>query len=274
MENSTPLYTLSLPDFGLLPISSTVSATKSSSGVNIHIWAEEFIDPPKNIGSFPESFTWKEFAKILVNLDEGFIGEDAIDKVVVTGIAGLRAECLKYAWATENNGSYPFDYTDLLNWTLSLEEDTIDYLDANFDFSIEGNDINILLELKEYIFDDDARALAEDILEKSKNGGFASINRIIEAAKVESENKRINAKAEESLILKRFAADIDKFSNKYSDVVGGNIAFRPPSDRLILTRWLKKYVIDHGEMPTGQHSIEMRWFGESRRGPGIIDFDK
>ena len=109
MENITPLYTVSLPDFGLSPISSTVSATKSSSEVNIHIWAEEFIDPPKNIGSFPNSFTWKEFAKILMNLDEGFIGEDAIDKVVVTGIAGLRAECLKYAWATENNGSYPFD---------------------------------------------------------------------------------------------------------------------------------------------------------------------
>jgi hypothetical protein len=273
MENSTPLFTLSLPDFGLSPISSTVSATKSSSGVNIHIWAEEFIDPPKNIGSFPESFTWKEFAKILANLNEGFIGEDAIDKVVVTGIAGLRAECLKYAWASENNGSYPFDYTDLLNWTLSLEENTIDYLDAHFDFSIEGNDISILLELKEYIFDDEARALAEDILEKSKNGGFASIVKMIEAAKVESENKRINEKEEESLIVEKFAAKIEEVSNKYSDVVGGNIAYRPPSDRLILTRWLKKHVIDHGEMPTGRHCVEVTWWGR-QRGPGVINFDE
>lgn len=271
MENITSLYTVSLPDFGLSPISSTVSATKSSSEVNIHIWAEEFIDPPKNIGSFPNFFTWKEFAKILMNLDEGFIGEDAIDKVVVTGVAGLRAECLKYAWATENNGTYPFDYTDFLNWTLSLEENTIDYLDANFDFSIEGNDISMLLELKEYIFDEEARTLAEDILEKIRNNGFASVNKVIEAAKVESEIKRINAKTEKSLILKKFAADIANITNKYSDVSGGNIAYRSPSDRLILTRWLEKYVIDHGAMPIGEHIVEITWWG-SRRGPGIVNF--
>lgn len=272
MENSTSLYTVSLLDFGLSPISSTVSATKSSSEVNIHIWAGEVIDSPKNIGSFPNSFTWKEFAKILLNLDEGFIGEDAIDKVVVTGIAGLRAECLKYAWATENNGSYPFDYTDLLNWILSLEENTIDYLDENFDFSTQSNDIFMLLELKEHVFDEEARALAEYILEKSQNNGVDSIYKVIEAVKIESESKRIKAKNGESLILKKFAADIANITNKYRDVVSGNIAYRPPSDRLILTRWLEKYVIDHGAMPIGEHTVEITWWG-SRRGPGIVNFD-
>lgn len=272
MKNNDLLYSVSLSDYGLFPISSTVSATNSSSGVRVDIWTEEFIDPSKNIGSFPASFTWKEFVQILMHLDEGFITEDAIDKVVVTGIAGLRAECFKYAWARENNGTYPFDYMDLLNWTLSLAENTIDYLDENFDFSIQSKDICMLLELKEHVFDDEARALAEDILEKSRNNGVDSVYKVIEAAKIESESKKNKAKKGESLKLKNFAADIASITNKYSDVVGGNIAYKPPSDRLILKRWLEKYVIDHGAMPIGEHVVEITWWG-SRRGPGIVNFD-
>lgn len=271
MKSSNLLYSVSLSDYGVCPITTTVSSTKSSSGISIDIWAKDYIDPPKNLGSFPNSFTWKNFAQTLMNLDEGFIDEDAIDKVVVKGIAGLRAECLKYAWATEKSGSYPFDYIDLLNWTLSLEENTIDYLDENFDFSIQSNDFSMLLELKEHIFDEEARVLAEAILENSRNNGVESIYKVIDAAKIESQSKRNRAKKEKSLILKKFEADIANITNKYSDVVGGNIAYRPPSDRLILTRWLEKYVIDHGDMPVGEHKIEITWWG-SQRGPGIVNF--
>lgn len=46
------LYSISLDDFGVTPISSGVFMRKSSEGYDVFVHADEYIDPPMKVGSF------------------------------------------------------------------------------------------------------------------------------------------------------------------------------------------------------------------------------
>ena len=149
MKKNLPPYTVALYDYGMTPVSTTVSVAASSTGFDIDIWSdyEEFLVPATIFSSHSKDFTWKDFANILMTLTEGFIDDDAIDHVDVSGVDGLRAECFKYAWASGSGSTYK----ELLDWTLTLEEDTIDYLENNYDLSTNGKDFPLFVELLEFI---------------------------------------------------------------------------------------------------------------------------
>jgi hypothetical protein len=282
MEKNLPPYTVALYDYGMTPVSTTVSVTASPTGFDIHIWADvdEFLDPAKLISSHSKDFTWKDFAHILMNLEEGFIGDDAIDHVDVSGIDGLRAECLKYAWATEDDGSYPIDYKGFLDWTLTLEEDTIDYLENNYDLSTNGKDFPLFGELLEFINIEEKSNLFAIFESHGLDGRRNSIRELIEALKIQAEKEylEIQRKLEEKrkqrqLALRPFEDQIRLIAAKYSDFrnhAGGIVA---PSDRDIVSRWIEDYVLENGRMPRGRHRVQKRFYN-NYRGPGEIDFDE
>ena len=272
IKNQPPLYSVALYDYGNTPVSTTVSVAASSTGFDIHIWADEFIDPAKIISSHSKEFDWKDFAHALMALEEGFIGDDAIDQVKVLGIGGLRAECLKYAWASEDCGNHGY-YRELLDWLLLLEEDTIDFLENNYDLSITGKDLDIFIELKDYILDRNISDFLLFLKENQLIGDMTSIQKIIDVCSIENKNKAVREKERRILALEPYVDKIRLLAEKYSNYQTRS-AYAPPSDRRILSEWLEYYVIEHGEMPTGVHNVEKVTYGGRRlAGPGKINFD-
>ena len=117
--NKPYLYSISLYDFGVTPISSSVFMRESSEGYDVFVHADEYIDPPMKIGSISNEIYWKNFAEILKNLKEGYAFASSINSMHVTGISGMRAECLKYAWAYQDDSED--GYKEILDFLLSVK---------------------------------------------------------------------------------------------------------------------------------------------------------
>ena len=232
MEKQSPKYSVALYDYGMTPASSEITAEPTSSGYDVYVWFEDYIDPPRKIISHTKDFTWKDFAHTLMNLEEGFIGDDAIDQVVVSGIDGLRAECLKYAWASECDGVYPIDYKELLNWVLTLEEQTIDYLESNYDLSTEGKDLAIVIELKEYVLNGEIKDFLMLLQAHKLDDDINAIQKMIDIGKIESNAKVIKKKEENQARLEPFAKEIEKIVTRISDNRSRS-PYSPPSNRKV-----------------------------------------
>jgi hypothetical protein len=114
------LYSISLDDFGVTPISSGVFMRESLEGYDVFVHADEYIDPPMKVGNLSNEINWKNFAEILKELKEGYASAASIDRMHVTGVNGLRADCLKYAWAYQDDSEEA--YKEILDFLLSLEE--------------------------------------------------------------------------------------------------------------------------------------------------------
>jgi hypothetical protein len=204
----------------------------SSTGCDIYICADGIIDPPEKLSSHSRDFSWRDFAIALITLKEGSIDDEAIDQVKVSGLDGLRAECLKYAWASEdceNHGSYH----ELLNCILSLEEETIDYLENNYDLTIAGKDLEIFMELKNYIFDSSINDFLLLLKENQMLGDMDSTQKMINAGSIENASKAARGRERRLLAIEPYADKIRLLSEKYSNHRARN-TYAPPSDRQIV----------------------------------------
>ena len=64
------LYSISLDDFGVTPIASSVFIRESLAGYDVFVHADEYIDPPMKVGSFSNEINWKNFAEALKDLKD------------------------------------------------------------------------------------------------------------------------------------------------------------------------------------------------------------
>ena len=280
MTKKSTLFSVALYDYGITPVSTTVSATASSTGFDINVWSddEELLAPATIFSSPSKDFTWKDFANILTKLTEGFIDDDAIDHVDVSGVDGLRAECFKYAWASGSGGAYK----ELLDWILTLEEDTIDYLESNYDLSVNGEDLSDFIELSGLIADPEEHDFLSLLSKHNITGSSPSVKKLIDAMSREQELKTAREKEERLLALAPFSEEIHRIANKYRcDHISsafsinerGRSAFGSPSDKVILVAWLEDYVLENKVMPTGKHEVIITRHNRTS-GPGAVDFDK
>jgi aspartate 1-decarboxylase len=267
MENPS-LCSILLDDFGATPISSSVFMRESLTGYDVFVTAEQYIDPPIKVGSFSNGINWKNFAEILKTLEEGYACGASIDYMHVTGISGLRAECLKYAWAYQDDSED--DYKELLDFLLSLEEKTIDYLEENFDLVKGGKDFFSFIEFKKYILKDNIRDFLFVVNDMKYELEAASISKLLDVGSIENEEKLKLKDNNDEKRLSIYSVEIEKISSKYNAFKARN-AFAPPSDQTLVRNYLKKYVLENGKMPIGQHRVEIYHLGKVY-GPGVIDF--
>ena len=261
------LYSISLDEFGVTPISSGVFMRESLEGYDVFVHADEYIDPPMKVGSFANEINWKNFAETLKDLKEGYASAASIDCMRVAGVNGLRAECLKYAWAYQDDSED--GYKGILDFLLSLEEKTIDYLEENFDIARGGKDYFSFIELKNYIFEDNIRDFLIAVNDLKYGLDAASISRLVGVGTIENEEKiKLKSKTDEEL-LNIYSVRIENISSKYNTYKARS-AFAPPSDQTLVRNYLKKYVLENGTMPTGEHRVETYHLGEVY-GPGVIN---
>lgn len=186
----------------------------------------------------------------------------------VTGVNGLRAECLKYAWAYQDDSEEAFK--EILDFLLSLQEKTIDYLEENFDIVRGGKDIFSFIVLKNYILDYNIKDFLVAVNDMKCGLDAALISRLAGVASIENEEriKLKNRNDEERLAI--YSVKIENISSKYSPNRARS-AFAPPSDQTLVRNYLKKYVLENGKMPTGEHIVEIYHLGKVY-GPGVITF--
>lgn len=260
------LYSISLYDFGVTPISSGVFMRESLEGYDVFIHADEYIDPPMKIGSLSNEIYWKNFAETLKNLKEGHAFASSINNMHVTGISGLRAECLKYAWAYQDDSED--GYKEILDFLLSVEEKTIDYLEDNFDIVWGGKDFFSFIEIKDHILEDSIREFLFSLSEAKYALDAASISRLLNVGSIENEEKlKLKNKNNEKL-LAIYSEEIENISSKFDDFRARS-AFAPPSDKTLVRNYLKKYLLENEKMPVGQHRVEIHHLGKVY-GPGVI----
>ena len=268
--SSEPLYTVALFDYGMTPVSSKINVERTAEGYAIYAWNDFEEQPPQKISSLSINSTWKDVAQSLLSLEEGRIDGDAIEHVKVSGIGGLRAECLKYAWAEESSSKHSFDCHELLEWLLSLEEDTIDYLESNFDISSEAEIFKVLLDLQDVLFTKEVTNLFDVLIEENLHGEKLFIEKLDGLASSELVSQMKKRKVQEQGILDRFNDQIEPLLAKFSDS-RGRAAFSPPSERAVVSRFLHAYILEHEAMPVGQHVVEVTWMNK-KVGPGKVDF--
>jgi hypothetical protein len=262
------LYSISLDDFGVTPISSGVFMRESLEGYDGFVHANEYIDPPIKVGSFSNEINWKNFAEILKDLKEGYASAASIDCMHVTGVNGLRADCLKYAWAYQDDSEEA--YKEILDFLLSLEEKTIDYLEENFDIARGGKDFLSFIELKNYILEDNIRDFLFAVNDIKYALDAASILRLLDVGSIENEEKlKLKIKNDEKG-LAIYSVEIENISSKYN-AYKARSAFSPPSDQTLVRNYLKKYVLENGKMPVGEHRVEIYHLGKVY-GPGVTNF--
>jgi len=267
MEKAS-LYSISLDDFGVSPISSGVFIRESLEGYDVFVHADEYVDPPMKVGGFSNEISWKNFAETLKELKEGYASAASIDLMHVTGVNGLRADCLKYAWAYQDDGEEA--YKEILDFLLSLEEKTIDYLEENFNIVRGGKDFFSFIVLKNYILEDNIRDFLVAVNDMKYGMDAASISRLAGVGSIENEEKiKLKSRNDEEL-LNIYSVKIENISSKYNTYKASS-AFAPPSDQTLVRNYLKKYVLENGKMPTGEHRVEIYHLGKVY-GPGVINF--
>ena len=262
------LYSISLDDFSETPISSGVFMRESLEGYDVFVHADEYIDPPMKVGNLSNESNWKNFAEILKDLKEGYASAASIDCMHVTGINGLRAECLKYAWAYQDDSEEA--YKEILDFLLSLEEKTIDFLEENFDIVMNGKDFFSFIVLKNYIFENSIRDFLVAVNDIKYGLDAASISRLLDVGSIEKDEKKILRTQNDEKRLALYSVEIENISSKYNPNKARS-AFSPPSDQTLVRNYLKKYVLENGKMPTGEHRVEIYHLGEVY-GPGVITF--
>ena len=249
--SSDIICTLYLEEYGVTSSSTNVWASRSDSGGHeIFICNSDFMPDAKKIFDSLETYTWKSLARVLSVLTDGFIGEDALDKVVVNGESGLRADFLKLSWACEGSGLSYF-----LRWILNLEEETIDYLEANYSLGIKGDDTACLIEIVESLEDSAEKDFLILLDKYNLRNNPLALEKLLDklddlatahAAETQEKRQKMLHPFEKLIVL-----ESERFSDQRSR--GGGII--GSSKRMVLKHWLEEYVIANGAMPEGTHEV-------------------
>jgi len=268
MNKQKPLCRLSL-SYGTLSDSSWIEARSSEFGFTVIHWAEEIIPEPLVIGNIKDQYDWRLFCNYLMNMSDGFIVNDAWQSIDVIGESGLRADCLRIAW------SYSYAQDDVLDWLLSIDEDSFNFIDSNFKVINKPDDYELLDRIAELMPFNGSNnnivyLLESNGLEKSRD----SIESLIEHFEYEKSIKEEQKNRVRRQAIEPFSNNIDEISNLFSDAgrrIGCGMSGGKPSIRVIVRGWLENYVVEHGYMPEGEHKVYIPFLGGCAEA-GCIDF--
>jgi hypothetical protein len=260
-----------------------IEARLLQSGFSVFIWDNEVVTRPEQIGTVNERYSWKVFAKFLMNLEGGFIVTDNLTRINVEGEEGLVADCLRMAWSYHELGS------ELLEWFLTTGDDEFNFI--NFHFNVlagitnadtdilhidRSSDYQVILNLVDLLkikVESNFLNLLEIYGLKPKKKSILKLIEILEDERQQQIKKKNEIKLK---MLVPFANRIEElvilFDNKRRRI-GAGISGSRPTDQAIVRYWLENYVVERGYMPEGMHEVSMPFLGGQLK-VGDIDFSK
>lgn len=273
MSKQKQLCKLSLT-YGILSDSSWIEARETDQGFAVAIWVEEIIPEALEIGSIQEKYNWRLFCNFLMKLCDTHLEvqpqeRDVWKSIAVRGETGLAADCLRIAWANANASD------SVLNWLLSMDERSFNFIDTNFQLIENPDDYDLLDQVLELItFTGCEKGIVNLLEAKGLKVSHKSIVKLIED--LES-NKTIEEEQKERIkkqAIAPFRNEIDRISKHFSDErrrIGCGISGSKPSLRAIVRTWLEGYVAEHGYMPDGSHEVSIPFLG-GRTTAGTVNF--
>jgi hypothetical protein len=253
-----------------------VEARKESSGFSVYLFNSEYANPERRKHESITNYSWKEFAGALMTLDEGFIGLPPT-AIKVDNESEIRGYALKLAWGYQLNTSI------FLDFLMQQSESSIDFLEALAKRKHPPYFSDEVIEALDTILDGDNEKDLLNIIESSEHVGlFSSLTEVETmlteaAAKVEekAEQKRELKIKEKKQTLAPFIDSITSIASSFNSDrtrIGAGISGSKPSQQEIVTRWLKNYVLEHGEIPNGIHEVKVPFLG-GYINVGKIEFD-
>lgn len=262
--------------YGVLSDSSWIEANESDTGFTVTLWVEEVFPDPKIIGRVKEPYHWKVFCNFLMKLCNSALEvqpqeRDAWQSIDVAGETGLSADCLRIAWANAN------DQDNVLNWLLSMDEESFSFIDSNFSIIEAPADYDLLDEVLDLM---QSTGSDTNIVKKLEALGLAksrdSMEELIDVLEGRQSEKQEQKGRIRRGAIEPFSSRIDEISNQFSDEsrrLGAGMSGSKPSIRSIVRRWLEDYVVEHGFMPDGAHEVSVPFLG-GRISAGTIDFSE
>ena len=254
MRSKKSLCRLSVCNYG----SSWIEARSEKGGVSIFLWAEEVIPRPVKIAVIGRPYTWRHFAEFLMRLREGFRPGSDLTYIDVDGESGLAADCLRLAW------TYPEQGHDVLPWLLRQTDDDIGFLDAHFSVADNEQDYGTLSELADLCSNKAEKSILALLNSYSLPREKESVAGLIQVLEEEKQRKLEEAKELARAKLQPFEHQIERIANAFSPErqrIGAGIGGSRPSERSVVRYWLKRYVVDLGRMPDGEHEVFMPFLG-------------
>jgi hypothetical protein len=257
MSSQKVLCHLSLENYG----TSWVEAREIRKGFSVFYWDNEFYIRPTKIAHINRIYHWKLFAHVLMTMEEGFIAENDLTWVKVTGEKGLNADCLRLAW------NYHERRSELLDWFIVQDDAVLSFVDQNFNI-FDASDTEVLYNLIEQLQFVQSISILTLLGRFQLDASKQSVTSLIE--KLRSERT--------DWILQRLAPyqeRIEDISNQFSSEgtrIGAGMSGSKPSKRQIMKKWLEEYVIENGGMPIGEHDVHIPFLG-GKVGVGLVDFD-
>lgn len=270
MKKNKVISRLSLGEYGVNPSSTWLEARLLSKGFSVLLWDEIYATRPRRVGVTSKRYSWKTFAELLMKLKEGFVDSDAHEHIKVQSESGLRADCLRIAWAY--NGG---DDAWVLPLLLAQSESSIDFLESQFNLFPDGRLSRIAREIFEAL---DGYDGGKDVIDLLNDYGFkhekSSVNKLVELLEIKASEKEEKEQKKRLDSINSFKTEIDEIVKNFSDEkqrVGAGIGGSKPSERQRVRRWLEEYVVKNGSVPEGKHDVSVPFLG-GRLNVGIIDF--
>lgn len=259
---------VALYDYGITPDSSSVTSHYLDDGtVVVDLWSEMFYPEGETVGVFSSEFTWRDFVRVLTELSEGHIDQEAFDDIRVIGATGVCAMALKHAWILEGR--------DYAIWIAAQSERAI--LQYGEDICAVATPLGNT-DLQDFIGNIQALGLSADLLEAKVELGLSadaevSLAELFAIAEQSLEGAKNVERNERTVKLAPFLTAIKSIAAQFDDRAGKVSGFPVLSKRAIVERWLESYCLEHGELPVGSHQVKVPFMESSWRSAGIINFD-
>jgi hypothetical protein len=259
---------VALYDYGITPDSSSVTSHYlDDATVVVDLWSEMFCPEGETVGVFSSDFTWRDFVRVLMELSEGHVDQEAFDDIRVSGATGACAIALKYAWILEGR--------DYAIWIAAQSEQSI--LQYGDDICAVATPFGNS-DLQDFISNIRVLGLSADLLKAKVELGLSadaevSLTELFAIAEQRLECEQNVKRNERTVKLAPFLTAIKRIAVQFDDRVGRASGFPVLSKRAIVERWLESYCLEHGELPVGSHEVRVPSMESSWRSAGSINFD-
>lgn len=257
---------LKLTDYGLIPYSSSLEIKKLSHGFSVLMTCEELMSRATRIARTKKEYSWRNCAELLLNAAQQFADENAWKQIQVEGEKGLRASILSLASCQEKY---------LLPYLLQQSEESIDFLEKQFNDLKSKDDYDVLCEFSENAHNQNGECDIITLFEfyglKPEKNAF---EKLIELLEEEYEAIAKLNEAGKILRLLPFKVRIENFVQQFDDTkrrIGAGMSGGKPSQRQIVEKYLKQYVLENGTFPKGKREVRIPFLG-GEISAGSIDF--
>jgi hypothetical protein len=216
----------------------------------------------KRIAVSNNDYSWRDFAKLLCGIREGWINESVAHRVEVEGEEGIRANILCLCW------TYPVGKKRMIDWLLAQSEDTLNFLAHRLGNILHTDVLAFLAGFSELATQTHGH----------KDVRYVFMEEFSLKDLYQTLEKRLDAKAEadrqrRESILASFRNIIEDMVIKFSQAehTSGDDSLIPSRSQ-VLRAWLTDYVIQHNILPTGHHQVYLNRKG-IRQNLGQVDFD-